>query len=117
MHYNPFIRKMEKLMKIKHALVISMLAFGSTSQLMADESHEHDAKTPSVANPCAGMMKNKPTGMGKMMPNHKCGMMKPDQMKEMMAMKKAHMQKMEQHMAKMEAMMQELIDLQKANNK
>ena len=103
-------------MKIKHALVISMLAFGSTA-LMADEDHGHDAKT-STANPCAGMMKDKPAGMGGMMQNKKggMGMMKPEHMQQMMAMKKAHMQKMEQHMVKMEAMMQELIDLQKAKN-
>lgn len=118
-------------MKLSQVIIASAIFLGSTTYAPADEAHhpEQAGQTPPAAQadgkPGMGMMQggNMPMqggqpGMG-MMPGMMqggkgMGMMNPEHMQKMMAMKQEHMQKMEQHMANMEALLKELVELQKA---
>lgn len=83
-------------MKLHHLLIASALTLGSMTNAIASEDHDHSTQK---ATPMAGM-----SGMG---------MMNPEKMQKMMAMKKAHMKKMEKHLESIDASLKELVALQK----
>lgn len=54
-------------------------------------------------------------GQGNRMGGRHMGMMNPQMKQQMMAMKQAHMRKMEGHLANIEALLRELVEMQKSN--
>lgn len=52
-------------------------------------------------------------GQGNCMGGGRMGMMNPQMKQQMMAMKQAHMKKMENHLANIEALLRELVEMQK----
>ena len=52
-------------------------------------------------------------GQGNCMGGRHMGMMNPKMMQQKMAMKQAHMKKMEAHLANIEALLRELVEMQK----
>ena len=90
---------------MKMTYVLAVLCFGIISSPILAEDGQHSEKST---------MK-----MDSSMPMHdkeKCEMMSrmnPEKMKEMMQMKKKHMQTMENRLANIEELLQQLVELQK----
>lgn len=121
-------------MKSAKNLMIITMAAGlalSTAAYAADSTTESPSATPSMPmmeGQGKPMMGHQPGGMGsgkcgggRMMNNPQAGMpmmgggmMNPQQMQQMMTMRQQHMKTMEDRLANIEALLQQLVDLQKA---
>ena len=95
-------------MSITKNITLALLAAMVSFSALADSGHHDDEKVvkTSTETPMAGgqmpMMQGQPGGMPMM-----------QMMQERHAMMQAHMTKMETHMANIEALLQQLVELQK----
>jgi len=111
------------MMKILKVTSAGALATMLSLSAIADSKHhpEGAAESPSASMPMAGgtmpMAPGQGGMMGKgampMMDPQQGGMMNPQMMKNMMAMRQKHMQTMETHLANIEALLRQLVELQK----
>jgi len=104
-------------MKVTHLLAASVFVFATSAPVFAGD-HEHKAEQHKADHAYPDHQKEgKEGGHGKA---HSCpypnkgGKKDAEHKQKMMAMKQAHMQRMEKHMDTMEALMTELVELQKA---
>jgi len=94
-------------MKIIQIVTISILTLGSIANVTAAEQILIDQPVKVAPKAC-----NKTQGCCSKMKQG--GMKKSEKMKKMMAMKKYHMKNMEESLANIEALLKELVELQKA---
>lgn len=105
-------------MSITKNITLALLAAMVSFSALADSGHHDDEKVvkTSTETPMAGgqmpMMAGQKGGMP-MMGGNMEGMPMMQMMQERQAMMQAHMTKMETHMANIEALLQQLVELQK----
>lgn len=86
-------------------LSISLLAVPLGTTIAEEAATAQAPAMPMMQGGQGGMMQGPGRGMG---------MMNPEMMKQRQAMKQAHMAKMEGHLANIEALLRELVELNKA---
>lgn len=101
-------------MKIIQAVAVTFFVTTVSFGAMAD-SDNHPKKDMSGKNTSMPMTSGAmPMGQGGMMKGGGMRMMDPEKMKQRQEMMKVHMKTMEQHQANIEALLRELVAIQKA---